>query len=228
MDPYASSNLSFRRWFAADPEVARQLLVPGSFNHKVLGAGACRPIRAIWDTSAGECAPPDVITSLSYLVSAASVVTYSMKKASKISISIILGIGATASIATIIRLPYIAVYYNPDDYLYNIGNVAIWCIFESGTGIVAGSLPSLRRLLKNWVDFDSSNGHSPEGITPYTGPNTMGVTSKIGSATRSQRFQMSKTATTIARLEEGRDWGGLTMIHQSDRSTSLSRWKCNS
>jgi hypothetical protein len=35
----------------------------------------CRPIRVNWDAKAGTCSPPIVITSLSYLVSAAAVAT---------------------------------------------------------------------------------------------------------------------------------------------------------
>lgn len=67
----------------------------------------CRPIQANWDKSAGTCSPPTVITSLSYLVSAAAVATdwvcailpgfmlykTQMKTATKVSISIILGLG---------------------------------------------------------------------------------------------------------------------------------------
>ncbi|CAH0051652.1 unnamed protein product [Clonostachys solani] len=67
----------------------------------------CRPIQANWDKAAGTCSPPIVITSLSYLVSAAAVATdwvcailpgfmlykAQMKTATKVSISIILGLG---------------------------------------------------------------------------------------------------------------------------------------
>lgn len=67
----------------------------------------CQPVTANWDLSSGKCAPPNVLTSLSYLVSASSVVTdlvcailpgfmlykAQMKTATKISISIVLGLG---------------------------------------------------------------------------------------------------------------------------------------
>ncbi|KAJ3534690.1 hypothetical protein NM208_g7436 [Fusarium decemcellulare] len=166
----------------------------------------CQPVTANWDPSAGKCAPVVVLTSLSYLVSASSVVTdlvcailpgfmlykAQMKTATKVSISIILG----ASIATIIRFPYIAYYNQTEDYLYNVCNIALWSIFETGIGIVAGSLPSLRRLLKNWVNFDSSNGQSSgPHMTPYAGSNAIGVTSKIGTT---GRFRGSRMATATA------------------------------
>ncbi|CAG9998286.1 unnamed protein product, partial [Clonostachys byssicola] len=152
----------------------------------------CRPIRANWDTKAGTCSPPIVITSLSYLVSAAAVATdwvcailpgfmlykAQMKTATKVSISIILGLGVLASIATIVRLPYIKFYAETIDYPYNVGNITLWSVFESGTGIIAGSLPSLRRLLKNWVNFDSSGGHSSSNVTPYAGALRSTVTNR--------------------------------------------------
>ncbi|KAF4985670.1 hypothetical protein FDECE_16401 [Fusarium decemcellulare] len=180
----------------------------------------CQPVTANWDSSAGKCAPVIVLTSLSYLVSASSVVTdlvcailpgfmlykAQMKLATKVSISIILGLGVLASIATIIRFPYIAYYNQPEDYLYNVCNIALWSIFETGIGIVAGSLPSLRRLLKNWVNFDSSHGQSSGAhMTPYAGSNAIGVTSKIGTTGRFQRSRMA-TATASGGEDGNGNW----------------------
>lgn len=67
----------------------------------------CRPVQANWDKSTGTCSPPIVIISLSYLVSAAAVATdwicailpgfmlykAQMRMATKVSISVILGLG---------------------------------------------------------------------------------------------------------------------------------------
>ncbi|KAF4458853.1 hypothetical protein FALBO_14397 [Fusarium albosuccineum] len=176
----------------------------------------CRPISAMW-TGKGECSAPVVITSLSYFVSATAVLTdwicailpavmlykAQMKKATKISISIILGLGVVASIATIARLPYIAYYANPDDYLYNVANIGLWSVIESGTGIIGGSLPSLRRLVKNWINFDSSVGQSPGNITPFTGTNNKAtVTSKVTAALGPGRSHIGSRLNTTG----GRDW----------------------
>ncbi|EEU35870.1 uncharacterized protein NECHADRAFT_34927 [Fusarium vanettenii 77-13-4] len=174
----------------------------------------CRPVQANWDKSAGTCSPPIVITSLSYLVSAAAVATdwicailpgfmlykAQMKMATKVSISISLGLGVLASIATIVRLPYIKFYADPKDYPYNVGNIALWSVFESGTGIIAGSLPSLRRLLKNWVNFDSSHGHSSSNVTPFTGAGKSTVTSKVGVSTGRRHKSI------IPNVKSDRDW----------------------
>lgn len=67
------------------------------------------------------------------------------------------------------------------EYADNLGNIILWTVFESGAGIIAGSLPSLRRLLKNWVHFDSSHGKSSAPVTPSTGPGVSTVTSKVVS-----------------------------------------------
>ncbi|KAJ4249732.1 hypothetical protein NW762_012073 [Fusarium torreyae] len=165
----------------------------------------CRPLHATW-TGQGTCAPASTLAILSYFVSASSLVTdlvcavlpgfmlwkTQMKTATKISISLVLGLGAVASVATIVRMPYIKFYFHPEkDYLYRVCNVALWCVFETGIGIVAGCLPPLRKLAKRWINFDSSHGQS-SGATPYNSSNALGVTSKIGTASRSQRFNKSR------------------------------------
>ncbi|KAF5001316.1 hypothetical protein FDECE_11000 [Fusarium decemcellulare] len=176
----------------------------------------CRPIRADWDHSAGVCSPPVVITSLSYLVSAAAVATNwvcailpgfmlykaKMKRATKISISVILGLGILASVATIARLPYIAFYAQPKNYLHNVGNIVLWSVFESGTAIIAGSLPSLRRLVKNWISFDSNNEGSPAQITPYNGPSRGTVTNMVGPTSGSR----GRHKTMVSDVAADGDW----------------------
>ena len=58
----------------------------------------------------------------------------------KASVAVVLGFGFVASTATLVRLKYLLAYNNPDDYLLNIANIAIWSITESGLGLIAGSL----------------------------------------------------------------------------------------
>ncbi|KAH7109719.1 hypothetical protein B0J13DRAFT_516841 [Dactylonectria estremocensis] len=177
----------------------------------------CRPISANWDRSAGECSPPIVITGLSYLVSATSVATdlicailpgfmlykAQMKRATKISITIILGLGVLASIATIIRLAYTSSSHGqPKNILQNVGKIFLCSVFELGFGIIAGSLPSLRRLLKGWINFGTTKNDSPAQITSYRANTTKGRTSRIGTNPGSRRFH-----TTIVTNGTGdRDW----------------------
>ncbi|KAF4454258.1 hypothetical protein F53441_3259 [Fusarium austroafricanum] len=160
----------------------------------------CRPIEANW-TGQGTCSIP-VIKSLGYTVSISAVVTdwvcailpvfmlykAHMRKATKVSVSIILGLAALASLCTIIRLPYLKSFSNPNiNYLYNVGNIVIWSTVESGIGIVAGSLPSLRKLVSNRFHFDSSTDRTPANTTPFSGTNRAVITSQTATKRRSQR-----------------------------------------
>ncbi|KAF4426624.1 hypothetical protein F53441_14115 [Fusarium austroafricanum] len=187
----------------------------------------CRPLPATW-TGEGTCASPTALAILSFFVSAASLVTdlvcavlpafmlykTQMKTATKVSISLVLGMGALASVATIIRMPYMKFYFHPEkDYLYRVCNVALWCLFETGIGIVAGCLPPLRRLVKRWVNFDSSHGHS-SGATPYASNNAIGVTTKVGASSRHKpRMATNGSITTGGEWERLDDDSSKRRIH---------------
>ncbi|CCT74472.1 related to integral membrane protein PTH11 [Fusarium fujikuroi IMI 58289] len=107
-----------------------------------------------------------------------------MRKATKVSVSIILGLAALASLCTIVRLPYLRAFAQPVNYLYNVGNIVLWSTLESGIGIIAGSLPSLRKLVSSRFHFDSSTGSSPTHITPFSGTSRAVITSQSVSAGR--------------------------------------------
>lgn len=78
----------------------------------------------------------------------------------------------SASTATLVRLRYLLNYNNPGDYLYGIANIAVWSITESGIGLIAGSLPALRPLLRYIPYFAersraSDNKSGPSGCHTY-------------------------------------------------------------
>ncbi|QPC57832.1 hypothetical protein HYE67_000063 [Fusarium culmorum] len=108
-----------------------------------------------------------------------------MKKATKISISVVLGLAALASIFTIIRLPYLKLLSNRQDYIYYVAYIFLWSMLETGFGIIAGSLHSLRKLISPYFHFDSSMGSSPqEHNTPYSGTGRAVITSHSVPAVR--------------------------------------------
>ncbi|CAH0022168.1 unnamed protein product [Clonostachys rhizophaga] len=123
----------------------------------------CQPISATWDPKAGRCANQSVVTSISYFISASTIVTdwscsilpifilrhARMPRRMKASIGIILALGAVASTANIVRFKYVLAYEDTVDYLYGIADIATWSMVESGTGIVAGSLPPMAPLIKH-------------------------------------------------------------------------------
>ncbi|KAF9875413.1 cation-transporting atpase 4 [Colletotrichum karsti] len=144
----------------------------------------CRPISFTWDKSQdGVCAPSNIITSISYMISVLAIITdwtcaivptfvvwgLQMKSRVKASVCAVLALGAVASAATIIRLPYLQYYNQVNDYLHNIANIVLWSIFECGIGIIAGSLPSLRRLLKFWLDKSSKGSYNNTGSNDLRG-----------------------------------------------------------
>ncbi|KAF5986608.1 integral membrane protein PTH11 [Fusarium coicis] len=156
----------------------------------------CMPISANWNDRE-KCSVP-LLMSLGYVVSISAVISdwtcailpifmlykSHMRKATKVSVSIILGLAALASICTIVRIPYLTAFSQPDNYLYNVGNIVLWSTLESGIGIIAGSLPSLRKLVSSHFHFDSSTGSSPAHITPFSGASRAVITSKSVATTR--------------------------------------------
>ncbi|KAF4338736.1 integral membrane protein PTH11 [Fusarium beomiforme] len=97
--------------------------------------------------------------------------------------------------------------------LDRVCNVALWCLFETGIGIVAGCLPPLRMLVNRWVNFDSSHGHS-SGSTPYTSKNALGVTTRVGVSSRHKsRISMNGVTSTGGEWERLDDDSSKRRIH---------------
>ncbi|KAG5757967.1 hypothetical protein H9Q72_013888 [Fusarium xylarioides] len=178
----------------------------------------CRPLSATWN-GGGRCSPPSALGSLACFISASSMLTdiicaalpafmlykAQMKLATKVSISLVLGLGALASVATIIRMPFVLFYFHPNpDYLYRHCHVSLWSVVEAGIGIIAGSLPALRKFVKRWITFDSSaRQYSPP--KQYGGSHGLGITSHIGTANRAKGYNISRDVEN-----DGKDhWEGL-------------------
>ncbi|EGU75564.1 hypothetical protein FOXB_13915 [Fusarium oxysporum f. sp. conglutinans Fo5176] len=178
----------------------------------------CKPLSATW-TGDGKCSPPSALAILACFVSASSILTdiicaalpalmlykAQMKLATKVSISMVLGLGALASVATIIRMPFVLLYFHPNpDYLYLHCHVSLWSTVEAGIGIIAGSLPALRKFVKRWITFDSTaRQFSPP--KSYGGSHGLGITSHIGTASRVKGFNISQGVEN-----DGKDhWEGL-------------------
>ncbi|KAM0336969.1 hypothetical protein ACHAPQ_003555 [Fusarium lateritium] len=138
------------------------------------------------------------MAAFGYLMSSAAVVTdwvcavlpifmlykSQMKATTKVSVGVVLGLAALASLCTIIRLPYLKYYTIKSNYLYNVANIVLWSLVESGIGIIAGSLPSLRKLVSRRWHFNPSTGSSPTHITPYTGTNRAVITTNTATVGR--------------------------------------------
>ncbi|KAI1344502.1 hypothetical protein F5Y15DRAFT_113403 [Xylariaceae sp. FL0016] len=125
-------------------------------------ANICHPITALWGETDGIC-NPSLNSSVSFFFSAISIVTdwslailpavllwkIQMKGRVKLSVGVMLSLGAFASCATIVRLRFLTLYDDQAEFMFSTGAIGLWSIIEEGIGIVAGSMPALRPLL-NW------------------------------------------------------------------------------
>ncbi|KAF4990339.1 hypothetical protein FDECE_14415 [Fusarium decemcellulare] len=186
----------------------------------------CRPISTAWG-SPGTCVTPVFIMALGYIVSSVAVITdlivavlpifmlwdSRMKMATKVSVGVILGLASLASLCTIIRFPYVKYYTIIPDYLHNCAHLILWSIVECGIGIVAGSLPSLRKLVSGRFHFVTTKGSSPAQATPFSGSQRAVITSNSVSASAIRRPHRGAEALGLG---EGQgDWEQL-----DDASTS--------
>ncbi|VUC37041.1 unnamed protein product [Clonostachys rosea] len=112
------------------------------------------------------CTSNRVITYISYLVSVSSILTdcgcavvpifilrkTQMRARAKFSVVVVMALGTlSASVTTIARIPFLKAYTQPEDnFLYQIGYVIILSLAECGIGLIAGSLPMVRRLIRIW------------------------------------------------------------------------------
>ncbi|RSM00557.1 hypothetical protein CDV31_011723 [Fusarium ambrosium] len=132
----------------------------------------CTPVRAYWNPLLGKCGDFNRVVIIGYVWTVVGIVTdwccailpyfvvrkLQMNRRSKRIVMLILGLGALASTATIVRAPYLQYYLATKDKLYWNGHISLWCQLESGIAIIAASLPSLRKLFTRY--FDRSRGAS--------------------------------------------------------------------
>jgi hypothetical protein len=66
-------------------------------------------------------------------------------------------INLSASCATIVRLKFLTLYSDPNEFIYGTGKIGFWSLLEEGIGIIAGSLPALRPLLNLRIKITTSS-----------------------------------------------------------------------
>ncbi|KAE8313104.1 hypothetical protein BDV41DRAFT_577059 [Aspergillus transmontanensis] len=67
-----------------------------------------------------------------------------ISRRTKLGLIVILGLGGIAIAAMIIRMPFLHLMMDSDEFLYSTTQVAIWSHVKVDLGIIAGSLTSLR------------------------------------------------------------------------------------
>ncbi|KAK9860317.1 hypothetical protein MYU51_010807 [Penicillium brevicompactum] len=123
----------------------------------------CKDIRSNWDNNVkSECFAPKQLLILSYTNTALNILTdlifaalpilmlrhLQVNRRVKASLICILGLGVFACAAAFVKLSILPSYGRTGDFLWDYTNLTIWVVTECNTGIIAGSLPTLKPLFK--------------------------------------------------------------------------------
>ncbi|RHZ43284.1 putative PTH11-like integral membrane protein [Aspergillus thermomutatus] len=145
----------------------------------------CSPVSYFWTRMRGDtpgrCGYVDAIIIMLYIFSVVSALfdltvgllpillvrNLQMNKQTKVAVAGLLGMACIASVAIIIRIPFVQTIRN-EDFLYATVQIAIWSNIETGLAITAGSLATVRPLFRilhsrtgsSYRIFDSSG---PQG-----------------------------------------------------------------
>ncbi|TVY29039.1 hypothetical protein LHYA1_G002267 [Lachnellula hyalina] len=166
----------------------------------------CHPVVYFWTQYLGDsggCVSSSVIANSSYAHSAVSVAAdwtlgilpiflvwnLVMSPRIKVSVALILALGAIGSTATIVRIPYIS-QLTQDDFLYSTTDLSIWSTVEPGIGITASAMATLRPLFQSFLArsrlFGGSTGtqeaSGSHGWRNFNGPARAGYFRSGGNA----------------------------------------------
>ncbi|EYE90282.1 putative integral membrane protein [Aspergillus ruber CBS 135680] len=162
----------------------------------------CTPVSHFWnrlDLDSGKCIDVWVLIDIAYLYSVGAAITdftigilpafmiwnLRMSRRDKIAVIGVLSLGCIASAAVIVRIPYIQ-HYADRQFLYKTINIAIWSNIEGGLGITAGSLTTLRPLIRFFREA-STDSHS------YSrNPGSYPLSSTLGNNTPYQQSKLEQ------------------------------------
>ncbi|KAJ5502236.1 hypothetical protein N7463_005110 [Penicillium fimorum] len=123
----------------------------------------CHDVRANWDPAVkSKCFSRTQLLTLSYTNTALNILTdlifavlpvfmlrhLQVNRRVKASLVCILGLGIFACAAAFVKLSILPSYGRTGDFLWDYTNLTIWVVTECNTGIIAGSLPTLKPLFK--------------------------------------------------------------------------------
>ncbi|KAI0483136.1 hypothetical protein GGR56DRAFT_663724 [Xylariaceae sp. FL0804] len=173
----------------------------------------CHPISYFWDdyTQSGTCVPGKVITGLGYLYSICSIFTdftfallpgwiiwnLKMKTRTKLALIPLMAMGCVASSAVIVRCVYLTKFEDPD-FLWATVDIAIWSSVEQGLAISAGSLATLRPLIK-LIGYRLGMTSKPTNYAQY-GPT--GASGQTPSGQYLHRRRRSQSAVDALKLQD--------------------------
>ncbi|KAF0321073.1 integral membrane protein [Colletotrichum asianum] len=145
----------------------------------------CTDVRIFWDFNVDStCWDIETIKSLAYANSSVNILTdllfgiaipapmlwtLNVPTRVRISLMIILGLGVFACAAACVKVYYVVTAYGKSfDPLWDSRDIQMWTVIEANIGIIAGSLPTLRPLFKDFLGSIYGKGSkAPTGNTYY-------------------------------------------------------------
>ncbi|KAL2826619.1 hypothetical protein BDW59DRAFT_179338 [Aspergillus cavernicola] len=213
----------------------------------------CKPLEYFWTRTAfdpsiqGSCVSIEIVIIMTYVYSVFSALCdftvgilpifivrkLHMRKKTKLAVIGILSMACIASSAVIVRIPFVKTFRNPD-FLYATVEIAIWSNIEAGLGITAGSLATLRPLLRHWLG--STNDPNYTNSSPF--PRRSGSRRPGGSQQRPYplgslddsaqgRLRPDKVGVTVTTVHSQRDqeerWRGLGSGSSSEERLTMEQ-----
>ncbi|KAL0932342.1 integral membrane family protein [Colletotrichum truncatum] len=145
----------------------------------------CTDVRIFWDwTVKATCWDIETVKGLAYANSSVNILTdllfgiaipapmlwkLNVPTRVRISLMIILGLGVFACAAACVKVYYLVTSYGRSfDPLWDSRHIQMWTAIEANVGIIAGSLPTLRPLFKDFLGTMYGKGSkAPTGNTYY-------------------------------------------------------------
>ncbi|KAJ5134133.1 hypothetical protein N7448_000846 [Penicillium atrosanguineum] len=196
----------------------------------------CKPLSYFWTRAAldpaivGHCISIDIIITMTYVYSAFSaacdftvgilpifiVHKLHMRREAKLAVVGILSMACVASSAVIVRFPFVKTFRN-EDFLWATYQIAIWSNIEAGLGITAGSLATLRPLLRHWMGSHTDSNY-PSGFPGPSGSRKNRASAQRGlplgsvDTSRPGGLRPDKLAVMVTNIESQKDaentWAG--------------------
>ncbi|KAK7458533.1 hypothetical protein Landi51_01356 [Colletotrichum acutatum] len=150
----------------------------------------CTDVRAFWDFNVkATCWDVDTIKGLSYANSSMNILTdllfgiaipapmlwgLNVPQRVRISLMMVLGLGVFACAAACAKVYYIVTSYGKAfDPTWDSRDIQMWTVIEANVGIIAGSLPTLRPLFKDFLGSIYGKGSKAPTAEAYYGRSTM-------------------------------------------------------
>ncbi|RSL61736.1 hypothetical protein CEP54_006105 [Fusarium duplospermum] len=189
----------------------------------------CQPISFFWNRDQkGQCVNVDVIIALTYLYSVCSVISdftcailpmflvwkLNMGKKTKIALIPVMAMACVASSAVVVRFAFVKDFKSPD-FLWATLDIAIWSTTEQGLAVTAGSLATLRpllRLLGHKLGISTSgprqreSASQPFSLTTFTREDDLDGHGRDGEAAYAGRSHFDRQA------PEKSVWGTRTSV----------------